>query len=67
MVDGYRRGIDPNPAKAAAASAWATDYWAVVHPFDLVTATIRNFMMGDEGEDRGSGPATATTIRASWR
>ena len=44
-------GIDPNPAKAAELKAWATDYWAAVHPFDRDGA-YPNFMMGDEGEAR---------------
>jgi FAD/FMN-containing dehydrogenase len=44
-------GIDPDPRKAAELKAWATDYWAAVHPFNLEGA-YPNFMMGDEGEAR---------------
>lgn len=44
-------GIDPDPAKAAELKAWASSYWAAVHPFDRAGA-YPNFMMGDEGEGR---------------
>jgi FAD/FMN-containing dehydrogenase len=43
-------GIDPQPAKAAAVSAWARRYWEAVHPYTLGGAYV-NFMM-EEGEDR---------------
>lgn len=43
-------GIDPQPAKAAAVSAWARSYWEAVHPYTLGGAYV-NFMM-EEGEDR---------------
>jgi FAD/FMN-containing dehydrogenase len=43
-------GIDPDPAKAEALTAWARGYWEAVHPYTLGGAYV-NFMM-DEGEDR---------------
>jgi len=43
-------GIDPDPAKAPALTAWAKEYWEAVHPFTMGGAYI-NFMM-EEGEDR---------------
>jgi FAD/FMN-containing dehydrogenase len=43
-------GIDPQPANAAAVSAWARSYWEAVHPYTLGGAYV-NFMM-EEGEDR---------------
>ena len=43
-------GIDPNPAKAEALTAWAKGYWEAVHPYNLGGAYV-NFMM-EEGEDR---------------
>jgi hypothetical protein len=43
-------GIDPDPAKAGALTAWAKGYWEAVHPYTLGGAYV-NFMM-DEGEDR---------------
>jgi FAD/FMN-containing dehydrogenase len=43
-------GIDPNPAKAAALTAWGKGYWEAVHPYTLGGAYV-NFMM-EEGEDR---------------
>jgi FAD/FMN-containing dehydrogenase len=48
-------GIDPDPAKAGALTAWAKEYWEAVHPYTLGGAYV-NFMM-EEGEDR---------IRASY-
>ena len=48
-------GIDPDPAKAGALTAWAKGYWEAVHPYTLGGAYV-NFMM-EEGEDR---------IRASY-
>ena len=44
-------GVDPDPKKAPALKKWAQDYWAAVHPFDLVGA-YPNFMMDDEGDAR---------------
>jgi FAD/FMN-containing dehydrogenase len=44
-------GIDPDPTKAAELKAWASAYWAAVHPFDR-TGAYSNFMMADEGEGR---------------
>jgi FAD/FMN-containing dehydrogenase len=43
-------GIDPDPAKAEALTAWTKEYWEAVHPYTLGGAYV-NFMM-DEGEDR---------------
>jgi FAD/FMN-containing dehydrogenase len=43
-------GIDPQPSKAAAVSAWARSYWEAVHPYTMGGAYV-NFMM-EEGEDR---------------
>ena len=43
-------GIDPDPAKAGALTAWAKGYWEAVHPYTLGGAYV-NFMM-DEGVDR---------------
>ena len=43
-------GIDPDPAKAGALTAWAKGYWEAVHPYTLGGAYV-NFMM-EEGEDR---------------
>jgi Berberine and berberine like len=43
-------GIDPDPAKAEAITAWAKGYWEAVHPHTLGGAYV-NFMM-DEGVDR---------------
>jgi FAD/FMN-containing dehydrogenase len=43
-------GIDPDPAKAAALTAWAKGYWESIHPHTLGGAYV-NFMM-DEGLDR---------------
>jgi FAD/FMN-containing dehydrogenase len=43
-------GIDPDPAKAGALTAWAKEYWEAVHPYTLGGAYV-NFMM-EEGEDR---------------
>jgi FAD/FMN-containing dehydrogenase len=48
-------GVDPDPAKAGALTAWAKAYWEAVHPYALGGAYV-NFMM-EEGEDR---------IRASY-
>ena len=44
-------GIDPDPAKAGELKAWASEYWAAVHPFNRAGA-YPNFMMGDEDEGR---------------
>jgi FAD/FMN-containing dehydrogenase len=43
-------GIDPDPAKATALSAWAKGYWESIHPHTLGGAYV-NFMM-EEGVDR---------------
>ncbi len=43
-------GIDPDPAKAAAITKWAKDYWAALHPYSAGGAYV-NFMM-EEGGDR---------------
>ena len=43
-------GVDPDPAKKDAISAWAKDYWTALHPYSAGGAYV-NFMM-DEGEDR---------------
>jgi len=43
-------GIDPDPAKAGAITAWAKQYWEAVDPYTLGGAYV-NFMM-EEGEDR---------------
>jgi FAD/FMN-containing dehydrogenase len=43
-------GIDPDPARAGAITAWAKGYWEAVHPHTLGGAYV-NFMM-EESEDR---------------
>lgn len=43
-------GVDPNPANNDKITAWAKDYWEVLHPYSAGGAYV-NFMM-DEGEDR---------------
>lgn len=43
-------GIDPDPAKAEAITAWAKAYWEAVHPYTAGGAYV-NFMM-EEGEER---------------
>ena len=43
-------GIDADPAKAPAVSAWARRYWEAVHPYTAGGGYV-NFMM-DEGEER---------------
>jgi FAD/FMN-containing dehydrogenase len=43
-------GIDPEPAKAGAITAWAKEYWEAIDPYTLGGAYV-NFMM-EEGEDR---------------
>ena len=43
-------GIDPQPSRAGAISAWAKRYWEAVHPYTMGGAYV-NFMM-EEGEDR---------------
>jgi FAD/FMN-containing dehydrogenase len=43
-------GIDPDPAKASAITAWAKDYWEALHPYSLGGGYV-NFMM-EEGENR---------------
>ncbi|MBV9105468.1 MAG: FAD-binding oxidoreductase [Verrucomicrobia bacterium] len=43
-------GIDADPAKAGALTAWAKGYWEAVHPYTLGGAYV-NFLM-DEGVDR---------------
>jgi len=49
-------GVDPDPAKKDAITAWARAYFDALHPFGAGGAYV-NFMM-DEGEDR---------IRATYR
>ena len=44
-------GIDPDPAKAPALTAWARAYWQAVHPFNPGGANP-NFMMDDEAPAR---------------
>jgi len=44
-------GIDPDPAKAEALTAWAKAYWEAVHPHTLGGAYV-NFLMEDEGAGR---------------
>ncbi len=44
-------GVDPDPARAAAITRWAKDYWAAVHAFSM-NGGYSNFMMDDEGEAR---------------
>jgi hypothetical protein len=41
-------GIDPDPAKAEALTAWAKAYWEAVHPHTLGGAYV-NFMMEEGG------------------
>ena len=53
-------GIDPEPAKAAALTKWAKDYWAALHPYSAGGAYV-NFMM-DEGRDR-----VQATYRGNYR
>jgi hypothetical protein len=43
-------GIDPNPAKAQALTAWAKGYWTALHPYNLRGGYL-NFMM-EEGDER---------------
>jgi hypothetical protein len=43
-------GVDPEPANAKKATAWAKDYWTALRPFSLGGAYV-NFMM-EEGIDR---------------
>ncbi|MBW2436324.1 MAG: FAD-binding oxidoreductase [Desulfobacterales bacterium] len=43
-------GIDPDPAKAEALTAWAKGYWEAIHPYAMGGGYV-NFMM-EEGEDR---------------
>ena len=43
-------GIDPDPAKAGALTAWAKGYWEAMRPYTLGGAYV-NFMM-EEGLDR---------------
>ena len=50
------RGVDPDPANAAAISEWAKDYWQELHPTSAGGVYI-NFMM-NEGQDR---------VKASYR
>jgi hypothetical protein len=49
-------GVDPDPAKKDAITAWARDYYDALHPYGAGGAYV-NFMM-EEGEDR---------IRATYR
>jgi FAD binding domain/Berberine and berberine like len=49
-------GVDPDPANAAAISAWARDYWTALHPHSAGGAYV-NFLM-EEGQDR---------VRAAYR
>ncbi|MGE5244828.1 MAG: FAD-binding oxidoreductase [Betaproteobacteria bacterium] len=43
-------GVDPDPANAAAISAWCKDYFDALHPFSSGGAYV-NFMM-EEGQER---------------
>ena len=43
-------GIDPDPSKAEAITAWAKGYWEAIHPYTFGGGYV-NFMM-EEGEDR---------------
>ncbi|KAA1423620.1 FAD-binding oxidoreductase [Mumia zhuanghuii] len=54
--NGVIAGIDPDPANLAAVTAWATDYWADLHPTSVGGGYVN--MMMDEGEDR---------VRAAYR
>jgi FAD/FMN-containing dehydrogenase len=44
-------GIDPDPARAAAITAWTKDYWTALHPLNPGGGYV-NFMMADEGAER---------------
>ncbi|MGZ5154175.1 MAG: BBE domain-containing protein, partial [Burkholderiales bacterium] len=43
-------GVDPDPAKREAITAWTKRYWEALHPHSAGGAYV-NFMM-DEGQDR---------------
>jgi FAD binding domain/Berberine and berberine like len=43
-------GVDPDPAKKAAITSWAKNYWQALHPYSAGGAYV-NFMM-DEGDER---------------
>jgi FAD/FMN-containing dehydrogenase len=49
-------GVDPDPARAQQAKAWAQAYWDALHPFSMGGGYVN--MMMEEGQDR---------IRASYR
>jgi FAD/FMN-containing dehydrogenase len=49
-------GVDPDPANAAAITAWTKGYWDATHPHSAGGAYV-NFMM-DEGQER---------VRATYR
>jgi FAD/FMN-containing dehydrogenase len=49
-------GVSPDPADAAAITAWAREYWEALHPYSAGGAYV-NFMM-EEGDER---------IRATYR
>lgn len=49
-------GVDPDPGRRDAITAWTRDYWEALHPFSMGGSYV-NFLM-DEGEDR---------VRATYR
>jgi len=49
-------GVDPDPARREAITAWAQGYWEAVHPHSAGGAYV-NFLM-DEGQER---------VRATYR
>lgn len=63
-------GIDPDPAKAGAITAWTKAYWDAVHPHNLGGA-YPNFMMADEGDARvraafGGNYARLATVKKRY-
>lgn len=63
-------GIDADPAKAEALTAWGRAYWQAVRPFNLRSSYV-NFMMGDETEDPvqatyGANYARLAAIKAKY-
>jgi FAD/FMN-containing dehydrogenase len=62
-------GVDPDPANAAAITAWTKDYHDALHPYSAGGAYV-NFMM-DEGPDRvratyGDNYERLATVKATY-
>ena len=60
---GHRRHR-PDPANAAELSAWASDYWAAIHPH-TARRRLRQLHDGRTATRRGCGRPTATTT-SGW-